>query len=136
MRGKARVDRGVAVVELVVVVGLLALLLFSILELGRVSHVRLVLSAAAREGARLASVDGGESARVLEGVDRQVAWGGINPQEVTVEVVPRWAAYGSTIRVTVSHRYRFLSGMMTSLFPDGVGLQETVYGRSERLEGR
>lgn len=123
-------------VELVAVIGILLLLLLATVELGRLSHVRLVMGAAAREGARLAAVDGGESGRVLEGISRQLTWGGVDDGMVQVELKPRWAAYGSSIRTTLNHTYTFASGLMKALFPQGVEISVTIYSRSERLEGR
>ncbi len=131
-----RDERGAALVEFVVVAGVLLTLLFGVLEMGRVSHVQLVMSAAAREGARRAAVDGGESARVLEGIRQQLVWGGVDPEKVLVEVSPRQAAYGSTIRVSLAYTYIFLPGPLARLAPGGIDLEAVIHSRSERLEGR
>ncbi len=129
-------QRGMAIVEFTIVAALFLTLMFSVLELGRLSHVQLVMGAAAREGARRAAVDGGESARVLEGIGQQLAWGGVDPDQVSITVRPRQAAYGSTITVTLDYRYRFSSGPLVSLAPNGVELTSTIHIRSERLENR
>ena len=53
--GRARTERGAAVVDFVLVLVVLAPLLLGILQLGLVLHVRNTLTAAASEGARYAA---------------------------------------------------------------------------------
>ena len=54
--GRARTDRGAAAVEFAIVVPLLLLILFALVDFGRMFFVQVSLNAASREGARASSV--------------------------------------------------------------------------------
>lgn len=54
-------EKGAALVEFALVVTLLMLLVFGIIEFGRILHTQLVVTSAAREGARKAVVTGDEN---------------------------------------------------------------------------
>jgi Flp pilus assembly protein TadG len=62
MRGKLRREEGAAAVEFALIVGLLAILVFGLLEYGLAFWQVQNLRAAAREGARVAAVRGDETA--------------------------------------------------------------------------
>ena len=73
-----RSDRGAAAVEFALVLPLLILLVFGIIEFGRVYNLYLAVTHAAREGARIASVRNGTGATdeeikalLLEAVSRR-----------------------------------------------------------------
>ncbi|MCG0274878.1 MAG: pilus assembly protein [Thermosediminibacteraceae bacterium] len=64
-----RTQRGQAVVEFALVLPLLVLILFGVLEFGRIFHTYIVITNAAREGARLGAVGKPDSeiiARIYE----------------------------------------------------------------------
>lgn len=67
MRVSWRDDRGSAVAEFTMVVGLLTVLLLSVMQLALALHVRNTVQDAAAEGARYASLVGNDAA---EGVER------------------------------------------------------------------
>ena len=54
--GRARSDRGAAAVEFAIVVPLLLLILFALVDFGRMFFVQVSLNAASREGARASSI--------------------------------------------------------------------------------
>ena len=54
--GRARTDRGAAAVEFAIVVPLLLLILFALVDFGRMFFVQVSLNAASREGARASSL--------------------------------------------------------------------------------
>lgn len=133
----ARPDRGqqgAAMLEFVLTAGLLFLLLFGILDVGLALNARLTVAAAAREGARRAAIEGGETAAVLERVRAQLALGPIDVSRAVITVSPRQAALGSGIAVTVDYPYTFTSPMIQSLAGGPIRLHAEAVSRSERVQ--
>ena len=96
--GRARrgpADRGQATVETALLLPVVALALLTVIQIGLIVHARVMVTHAAREGARIAAVGGGDGAVH----DVVVASGGLAPQRLDVDVG------GSTSRVTVTVRY-------------------------------
>lgn len=108
-RGRRGFARGSAVTEFALVGSLLISLMFAVLDFGLAMNAQLIVSAAAREGARRAAVDGGDSGAVRERVRQHLSMGRIDPERATVVVSPRSASYGSTIRVQIDYPYRFIT---------------------------
>lgn len=127
-------QRGAAMVEFVLTAGLLFLLLFGILDLGLALNARLVVAAAAREGARRAAIEGGETAAVLDRVRSQLALGRIDADRAAITVSPRRASFGGSISVTVDYAYSFTSPMIQSLAGGPVHLHAEAVSRSERVQ--
>ena len=66
-------DEGSAVVEFAVVVPLLVLLLLAVVQVGLALHVRSTLQSAAAEGARVASVSGGDPVLARQRIEQSLA---------------------------------------------------------------
>lgn len=113
--------------------GLLFLLLFGMMDLGLALNAKLVVSAAAREGARRAAIDGGESQEVLDRVRSQLKLGRIDPAQARIDVSPHQAAFGNSVSVTVDYSYNFISPAMQSLAGGSVLLHAEAVSRSERV---
>ena len=98
-RGRAResgpAEVGQATVETALLLPVIALVLMAVIQIGLVVHARVMVTHAAREGARVAAVDGGD-ADVREAV---IASGGLAPSRLSVSTM------GSAERVTVIVRY-------------------------------
>ncbi len=121
--------------EFVLVAGLLLLLCFGMIELGLLVNAKLVLAAAAREGARRAAVEGGATAGVYHKITEQLELGNIHADEVDIRISPARAAYGSAITVTLSYDYPVFMPLLRSVFGATVHLQSEVTTRSERVRG-
>jgi Flp pilus assembly protein TadG len=126
-RSDTRFDRGAAAVELAVVLPLLLLLVFGIIDFGRMLNSQITVSAAAREGARWAAVNqGGIAARVV------TASPGLSPAPSTTVVsgctggVP-----GSNARVTVTYPFTFVTpvGAFAAFFGSGIANPVTLTGQ-------
>ncbi|MCL6449675.1 MAG: pilus assembly protein [Acetobacteraceae bacterium] len=123
---------GAVLVEFVLVAGLVLVLLFGSIEYGLLLNARLVLEAAARDGARRAAVEGGTGEQVLERIARQLELGGIDPEKVEVDISPWWAEYGRTIRVRLAYDYPLISPVVRTLLGESVRLEVRAITRSER----
>jgi len=120
-------DRGAAAVELALVLPLLLLLVFGIVDLGRMLNVQISLTDAAREGARWAALNqSGVAARVA------AAAPGVSPAPATsVTACPVPAAVGNSATVVATSTYTMItpiaqvSGLLGVAFPGTV----TITGR-------
>ena len=96
VRRSGPADRAQATVETALVLPVVALVLLAVIQIGLVVHDRIMVTHAAREGARAAAVEAGDAA-VRDAV---VAAGVLAPDRLDV------AIGGSGERVTVEVRYR------------------------------
>jgi len=110
-------ERGAAAVELALVLPLLALLLFGIIDFGRMLNAQVTLTEAAREGARAAAFRADPAARV------RTATSGLDSVTVTATSCPTSPSATDDAVVTVRHEFRFITpvGSLTGLFGSGVG---------------
>ena len=95
--------RGAAAVEFALVAPFFLLLIFGILEVGRLVMVQQVLTTASREGSRVASLDGSAVADVQTAVDSYLASAAISG--ASVEATPTLLSTtqpGDPVTVTVS----------------------------------
>ncbi len=93
-------NRGQASIQTAIVLPVLILLLFSLFEFGQVMNQYLVLTAAAREGARSAAVGNDFAARAA--VNNAVASIGNNDLLVNIGYANGKRAQGESVTVTVS----------------------------------
>jgi Flp pilus assembly protein TadG len=109
-------DRGAAAVEFALVLPLLLLIIFGIIDSGRALSAQVVLTEAAREGARLAAV--GQPNVVSR---TQAAATGLNPVSVTVTPCAVGAGPTSNAVVSVSYSFSFITpvGAIAGMFGGG-----------------
>jgi Flp pilus assembly protein TadG len=118
---KAR-DRGTAAVEFALVLPVLLLIVFAIIDFGRALNAQLTLTAAAREGVRLAALGYPDAA-----VQARVAAAAFDLSGVTVTVVascPPGAGPTADAEVNASYSFSFITpiGAIAGLFGDsGLG---------------
>lgn len=93
---RASRDRGQATVEAALLLPVVALTLLAVIQVGLLVHARVMVTHAAREGARVAATGGGHDA-VTQAV---VASGQLPPQRLGVDVA------NSGGRVTVTVRFQ------------------------------
>ena len=96
-------DRGAAAVEFALVLPVLLLVLCGIIDFGRALHAQVVLTQAAREGARLAAL--GEADAITRTLD---AAGTLSAVEVDVTACPTNLASADAV-VTVTHQFTFVT---------------------------
>ena len=125
--------RGAAVVEFALVVPIFLVLLFGIIEFGRLMMVQQVLVNASREGARRAVLEGASTEVVVDEVGSYLDSSSINvPREaITVTPDPTTITDNENVSVSVSIPFSSVS-LMTPMFYDGE-LSATTTMRSEKL---
>lgn len=109
-----RNHRGQTIVELALVLPVLLLIAAGTMEFGRVLHQYLVVTAAAREGARSAAV-GNNDATVISAV--RAAATVIDKGELTVTITPSARVRGNAVTVTVSNPVQIFTPLISQFFP-------------------
>src|SRR5262245_21138010 len=116
-------DRGATAIEFALLFPLLMLIVFGIIDFGRVLNAQITLTQAAREGARLDALG-------LPNVDSrtQAAATGISPVSVTVTACPPGAAPAADAVVNVSYQFSFVTpiGAIAGLIGGSGGLGSPV----------
>lgn len=124
-----RTDQGQAIVETALVMPIVVLLLFGILDAGRVFHALIIVTNGAREGARVGATHRPET-DILTRVD--AAMGGMNPADYDVTIVNAQGTSGDPISVTVDGRVTLLTPLIAKFFPTNpVTLSNTATMRLE-----
>jgi Flp pilus assembly protein TadG len=96
-------DRGAAAVEFALVLPVLLLVLCGIIDFGRALHAQVVLTQAAREGARLAALGQSDVVTRTRG-----AAGPLSGVEVAVTACPANLTAADAV-VTVTHQFTFVT---------------------------
>ncbi len=123
-------SRGQALVEMALVLPLLLMLLWGVVEFGRVGHAYLVVTHAAREGAR-AGVVGADYDEIEEVVRQRAA--SLQEEELSLEISPsaeeRFA--GDPLQVEVGYELPMTLPLWGATFPDPLPLEHTSVMRVE-----
>jgi Flp pilus assembly protein TadG len=133
-RSRSSNRRGAAVVEFAIVSPLLFLLVFGMIEYGRMVMVQQVITNASREGARLAVLDGATSTSVKTQVESYLTNSSVDGATVTLTPEePSTAAYGAAVTVAVSIPFTSVSWLPTPMFLGGKTLFASTVMRRETL---
>jgi len=119
--GRRRHDSGTAAVEMALVLPLLLLLIFGIIDFGRMLNKQIAITAAAQEGARVAALGGDREDR-----DERVKAIAGDDVAITGGVCPAGAAAGDA-DITVTHTFRFVTPV--GLIGGGFDGEVTLTGR-------
>ena len=126
-------ESATAAVESALIFGLATFILFAIIEFGLIMNAKIVITTAAREGARRASVDGGASEAARARVRDILVSAGLDVERLQVSINPHEAAYGSTITVRVDYAYRVATPLIAAISGPVLALDAQVICRSERV---
>lgn len=127
--------RGAAAVEFAVVATLFFLLVFGMIEFGRMVMVQQIITNGSREGARIAVLEGAKTDQVESAVSKYLTKASILGGIVSVSPDPPGSAtYGDPVAVTVSVPFDQVSwlgkpmslGSRGSVLPFGRGLNLTA----------
>lgn len=124
--------RGAAAVEFALVAPVFFLLVFGMIEYGRMVMVQQLLTNAAREGARRGVLDGSTTAEVSTAVTNYLSGASVNGATVTVTPnPPSSATFGQPVTVQVSVPFNAVSWLPSPLFLGGRTLTSTAIMRRE-----
>ena len=127
---------GAAAVEFAIVAPLFFLLVFGMIEFGRMVMIQQVLTNASREGARKAVLDGSTSTAVKSAVVTYMSNGGvtISTSNVTINPTdPSSAAAGNPVTVTISVPFSQVSWLPSPMFLGGRQMTASTVMRRESI---
>lgn len=125
---------GAATVEFAVIAPLFVLLLFGMIEFGRLVMVQQVITNASREGARRAVVEQATTADVTSAVQTYLNNGGIKASAATVTVDPNpptLVGLGEPVTVKVQLPFTAVSWLPSPMFLGATNLNATTTMRRE-----
>lgn len=133
MLGRQDSTKGQAILELALVLPILLMLLFGIIEFGRIFNASLVITQAAREGARLGVV-GGSDAEVISTVKTVAAT--LDPDRLEICIDPPEPpagsrARGDSLRVEVDYSVPLVNPMIAAIIPNPYPLRAVAVMRVE-----
>ncbi len=141
MRKPYRTSRGkrlgAAVVEFAVVAPLFFLLVFGMVEFGRMVMIQQVITNASREGARKAVLDGATSSNVKSAVVTYMTNGSVTIATSNVTINPSdptTAAAGSPVTVTISVPFNQVSWLPSPMFLGGRQMTASTVMRRESVD--
>jgi len=134
--GSFRKQRGAAAVEFAVVAPIFVLLLFGMIEYGRMVMVQQMLTNATREGARRAVLDGTTLANVKTTVRDYLTSGNITvyDNEITVTPDPSAAANGDPVTVSTTVPFSRVSWLPSPMFLGSANMTATSVMRRESVQ--
>ena len=131
-RSYRRKRRGAAVVEFALVAPIFILLVFGIIEFGRMVMVQQVITNASREGARLAVLDGSTTSAVNTTVNNYLTSSGITGTTITLSPdPPSSASFGDPVTVTVTVPFSQVSWLPSPMYLGTTDLSATATMRRE-----
>ena len=136
-RSHRKQRRGAAVVEFAVVAPVFLLLIFGMVEYGRMMMVQQVLTNASREGARRAVLDGTTTTEVVNAVTDYLTSASITANDLDITVdpnPPNSAAFGEPVTVTVSVPFDQVSWLPSPMFLGGTEMSATTVMRRESVQ--
>jgi len=109
-RTTVRNQRGAALVEMALVLGLLLLLVMGIVDLGRAYNSYITITNASREGARYASRFPTDGPGIVSATRLEVTNSSVPPASMQVTITGLGAQGGQPIRVATAYNYQTLLG--------------------------
>jgi Flp pilus assembly protein TadG len=130
-----RKRRATAAVEFAIVAPVFLLLVFGMIEYGRMVMVQQIITNASREGARTAVLDGATSTSVQTAVNNYLTAGSISGATITVSPnPPSTAQYGDPVTVTVSVPFSQVSWLPSPMYLGGTTLTSSTVMRRETTQ--
>jgi Flp pilus assembly protein TadG len=125
--------RGAVATEFALILGVLTVVLFVTMELGMALNVRLIVASAAREGARRAAIEGGDTPATRQAIARQLALTALIDSDAEVDISPAFASYGTMVTVSVQVAYRWRTPVVRGILGRDITLRGEAASRSEKV---
>ncbi|MDH7485240.1 MAG: TadE/TadG family type IV pilus assembly protein [Anaerolineae bacterium] len=126
LRRALKHERGQDLVELALLLPLLLIMMVIVLDMGRAFNTYMVLTNAAREGARQGSITPTQVTAITEAVHQVTRNAGLPDGQVTVSVAS--AGSGNPVRVTVQYNFPLFSGLLPfSQIPMSVAVEMVAF---------
>ena len=126
---------GAAAVEFAVVAPVFLLLVFGMIEYGRMVMVQQVITNASREGARVGVLDGSSNQDVLDVVNQYLNSGSISGATITVTPTnPEDAEFGDPVTVSVDIPFSQVSWLPSPMYLGGKTLTASTVMRRESVQ--
>lgn len=123
-------EHGQAIVEMALVLPLFFLLLFGVIEMGRVGYAYITVSNAAREGGRVATI-GGTDLEVTSSIKNAAT--SLDPASLTINITPtqalRLSGQGVTLKVT--YPVQLVIPVISNVIPNPVIVSASIVMRLE-----
>jgi Flp pilus assembly protein TadG len=129
--------RGAAAVEFAIVAPVFFLLVFGMIEYGRMVMVQQIITNAAREGTRVAVLDGSTTSGTKTAVINAMAAGNITITTSNVTVTPdppSNATYGSPVTVSVTVPFSQVSWLPSPMYLGGKSMTASTTMRRETVQ--
>ncbi len=128
--------RGASAVEFAIVAPVFFLLVFGMIEFGRMCMVQQLLTNASREGARQAVLDGTTSDQVKDVVQNYLSNAAVPVarENITVTPDPTTADSGQPVTVTVGVNFTDVSWLPGAFFLGGTRLESSAVMRREGVQ--
>jgi len=127
--------RGAAAVEFAIIAPVFFLLVFGMIEFGRMIMVQQIITNASREGARIAVLDGATTSGVTTQVTNYLDGAGVRGANVTVDPDPPTdAGWGEPVTVEVTIPFSNVSWLPVPMFVGDMDLSSTASMRRETVQ--
>lgn len=126
-----------SVVEFAIVAPLFFLLIFGMIEYGRMVMVQQVITNASREGARRAVLEGAITGEVVQAVEDFLNSGAVSAQAAEITVTPdppASAGHGQPVSVSVSIPFSDVSWLPSPMYLGGTTLEARTVMRRESVQ--
>lgn len=122
-------EQGQAIVEMALVLPLFLLLLFGVIEMGRICYAYISVSNAAREGGRVASI-GGTDLEIVNSVENAAS---LASMSLTIVITPPQAnrQSGQEVTVNVTYPVQLVIPIISNVVPNPVIVSSSIVMRQE-----
>jgi len=123
-------EHGQALVEMALVLPLFFLLLFGVIEMGRVGYAYITVSNAARAGGRVATIGAADS-EITSSV--QNAATSLDPASLTINITPNQALRhsGQAVTLQVTYPVQLIIPLISNIIPNPVVVSASIIMRLE-----
>ena len=123
-------EHGQALVEMALVLPLFFLLLFGVIEMGRVGYAYITVSNAAREGGRIATI-GGTDLAINSSINNAAV--SLDPASLTITITPLQSQRqsGQAVTIQVTYPVQLIIPLISNVIPNPVIVSASIIMRLE-----